>query len=64
MARASGKGTLKQGRNEIVVKVCQNEQKEDWAQTWGFQVRLSDAIGGAIPFKVLPEMPAAEKEKK
>ncbi|MBL8798976.1 MAG: hypothetical protein JNM56_34140 [Planctomycetia bacterium] len=58
-----GKGTLKQGRNEIVVKVCQNEQKEDWAQTWGFQVRLSDAIGGAIPFKVLPEKPAAEKEK-
>lgn len=58
-----GKGTLKQGRNEIVVKVCQNEQKEEWAQTWSFQVRLSDAIGGAIPFKVLPEKPAAVKEK-
>jgi len=57
-----GKGTLKAGRNEILVKVCQNEQKEDWAQTWQFQLRLCDAIGGAVPFKVLPEKPAGEKK--
>jgi hypothetical protein len=48
-----GKVTLKAGRNEILIKVCQNEQKDDWAQTWGFQLRLCDAIGGAVPFKVL-----------
>jgi hypothetical protein len=59
-----GKGTLKVGRNEVLIKVCQNEQKEDWAQSWAFQLRLSDAIGGAVPFKVLPEKPASNPEKK
>ena len=44
---------LKAGRNEVLIKVCQNEQTDDWAQTWGFQLRLCDAIGGAVPFKVL-----------
>jgi hypothetical protein len=59
-----GSGTLKAGRNEILIKICQNEQKDDWAQVWGFQARLCDAIGGAIPFKVLPEKPAAANEEK
>ncbi len=44
------RGTLKAGRNELLLKVCQNEQKEDWAQDWGFQVRLCDAVGVAVPF--------------
>lgn len=48
-----GKATLKAGRNEVLIKICQNEQKDDWAQTWGFQLRLCDSIGGAVPFKVL-----------
>jgi len=59
-----GRGMLKQGRNEILVKVCQNEQTETWAQSWAFQVRLCDAIGGAVPFKVLAEKPADAPEKK
>jgi hypothetical protein len=42
--------TLKAGRNELLLKVCQNEQKEDWAQEWKFQVRLCDAVGAAVPF--------------
>jgi hypothetical protein len=42
--------TLKPGRNELLLKVCQNEQKEDWAQNWKFQVRLCDAVGAAVPF--------------
>ncbi|HEY7311120.1 MAG TPA: hypothetical protein VH643_17275 [Gemmataceae bacterium] len=42
--------TLKAGRNELLVKVCQNEQTEDWAQEWKFQVRLCDATGAAVPF--------------
>lgn len=41
---------LKAGRNELLVKICQNEQKEDWAQDWKFQVRLCDAVGAAVPF--------------
>jgi hypothetical protein len=47
-----GKGTLKAGRNEILLKICQNEQTEPWAQDWQFQVRLCDNLGGAIPVKV------------
>jgi hypothetical protein len=44
-------GTLKAGRNEVLLKVCQNEQSEEWAQAWGFQARLCDAAGAAVPFK-------------
>jgi hypothetical protein len=45
-------GTLGPGRNEILIKVCQNEQKDDWAQNWSFQLRVADAVGGAVPLKV------------
>ena len=45
-----GHGTLKAGRNEILVKVLQNEQTDSWAQQWSMQVRLCDALGGAVPF--------------
>jgi hypothetical protein len=41
---------LKAGRNEILLKICQNEQTEEWAQDWKFQLRLCDAVGAAIPF--------------
>jgi hypothetical protein len=47
-----GAGTLKAGRNELLVKVCQNEQQELWAQDWRFQVRLCDGAGAAVPFTV------------
>ncbi len=40
--------TLNQGRNLILVKVCQNEQTDDWAQNWQFQLRVCDATGTAI----------------
>jgi hypothetical protein len=43
-----GKGTLRRGRNLILVKVCQNEQTEDWAQNWQFQLRLCDRLGTAV----------------
>jgi hypothetical protein len=48
-----GRGVLKAGRNEILVKVCQNEQTETWAESWSLQVRLCDAIGGRIPLTVV-----------
>jgi hypothetical protein len=42
------RGKLRKGRNQILLKICQNEQKEDWAQGWGFQLRVCDAAGTAI----------------
>jgi enterochelin esterase family protein len=47
-----GKGMLKAGANEILIKVCQNEQTEDWAQLWSFQLRLTDALGAPVPVTV------------
>lgn len=44
-----GRGKLRAGRNELLVKVCQNEQTEEWAQSWQFQLRVCDATGGAVP---------------
>jgi hypothetical protein len=42
------KGQLTKGKNTILVKICQNEQTEEWAQTWQFHLRVCDAIGTAI----------------
>ncbi len=42
------KTKLKKGRNQILVKVCQNEQTENWAQRWEFQLRVCDALGTAV----------------
>ncbi len=47
-----GHGVLKAGRNEILIKVCQNEQTETWAQLWSFQLRVCDPLGAAVPLKV------------
>lgn len=44
----SGAVQLKPGVNTVLVKVCQNEQTEQWAQDWKFQLRFSDASGLAI----------------
>jgi len=41
-------GQLKKGSNEILVKVCQNEQEESWAQRWQFQLRVCDELGTAV----------------
>jgi hypothetical protein len=46
-------GTLKAGRNDILLKVCQNNQTDSWAQDWKFQVRLCDYTGGALPIKAI-----------
>jgi hypothetical protein len=47
------RGTLLKGKNEILVKICQNEQTEAWAQEWRFQLRVCDALGGAVPMTVV-----------
>lgn len=43
-----GKGKMKKGRNVILLKIGQNEQTEEWAQDWKFQLRVCDPIGTAI----------------
>ncbi|HBE68237.1 MAG TPA: hypothetical protein DDW52_08825 [Planctomycetaceae bacterium] len=40
---------LSEGNNSILVKLCQNEQTDPWAQEWTFQLRFTDASGAAIP---------------
>jgi len=39
---------LKAGKNTILLKICQNEQKETWTKEWEFQLRVCDARGTAI----------------
>ena len=40
--------SLKAGSNAILLKVCQNEQTESWAQKYQFQARICDSAGAAI----------------
>jgi hypothetical protein len=40
--------TLRAGQNVILLKLCQNEQSEDWAQKYEFQLRICDASGRGI----------------
>ena len=39
---------LRKGPNTIMLKVCQNEQTESWAQEWEFQLRITDELGGPV----------------
>jgi len=41
-------GELEKGRNTILIKVCQNDQPESWAQSWAFQLRVCDSAGAAV----------------
>ncbi len=40
--------TLKSGANTILLKVCQNEQTQSWAQDYKFQLRVCDSTGSAV----------------
>jgi hypothetical protein len=42
------KADLKRGKNVILVKVCQNEQNEEWTKEWEFQLRITDDVGTPI----------------
>lgn len=48
-----GKATLKAGANQVLVKVCQNEQTDSWAQQWSFQLRITDDLGTPVPLTVV-----------
>ncbi|MCP4784908.1 MAG: hypothetical protein GY903_33255 [Fuerstiella sp.] len=40
--------SLKAGQNTILVKICQNEQEQDWAQDYQLQLRICDRTGAAV----------------
>ena len=44
---------LTQGKNTILLKVCQNDMPYEWAQTWGFAARVCDSTGGSLKLKQL-----------
>jgi len=59
-------GQLGKGRNTILVKICQNEQTEPWAQDWAFQLRICDEVGTAVLAanrRPTPPKPAKNDEK-
>lgn len=39
---------LKAGKNVILLKLCQNEQEDDWAQRYQIQIRVCDPSGVAV----------------
>lgn len=41
-------GKLRAGANRILLKICQNEQDQPWAQDWSFQFRVCDPYGRAL----------------
>ena len=41
-------GKLKEGSNDILIKVCQNEQTQSWTKQWEFNFRITDQEGTAI----------------
>ena len=55
------KAKLKQGRNVIMLKLCQNEQMENWTKEWQFQLRVCDSTGTAILSTTRPAGNAAAK---
>lgn len=48
---------LAKGRNTFLVKLCQNEQMEDWTKEWQFQLRVCDATGTAVLAQNRPPTP-------
>jgi hypothetical protein len=61
-----GKAKLKKGKNLILVRISQNEQTEEWAQEWMFQLRVTDSLGGPVlaQDRVIPKTAARLTERK
>jgi hypothetical protein len=55
---------LTAGRNMLLVKLCQNEQQEDWTKEWEFQLRICDATGTAVLAKNRPPTPKTGTKNK
>jgi len=39
---------VRSGANQVVLKLCQNEQTQSWAQDWKFQLRICKPDGTAV----------------
>jgi hypothetical protein len=39
---------MRAGKNIILLKICQNEQNESWAQSYQFQLRVCDSSGRGV----------------
>ena len=64
------RATLQPGRNLILLKICQNEQTQTWAQDWDLRFRVCDEIGTPIysareqpPVKNSPRETRNEKQQ-
>ena len=55
---------LKEGKNTILVKACQNEQTEEWTVQWEFQLRICDEGGVAILASNREPTPQSEKQSR
>jgi hypothetical protein len=55
---------LERGRNTILVKLCQDDQKQEWTKEWQFQLRVCDAAGTALLAVDRPPSPAAPAAEK
>ncbi len=55
--------SLKKGKNTLLVKLCQNEQKEEWTVQWQFQLRVCDATGTALLALDRPPTPQPKRGK-
>ncbi len=55
---------LEAGKNTILIKLCQNEQKEEWTVQWQFQMRVSDSSGTAVLAKGRLPTPKAESGRR
>ncbi len=54
---------LREGDNAILVKVCQNEQTEEWTVQWEFQLRVCDSSGDALLASNRLPTPAPEQAR-
>jgi hypothetical protein len=55
---------LKEGKNTLLVKLCQNEQTQDWTVEWEFKLRVCDATGTAILATDRPATPKKDAPKR
>jgi hypothetical protein len=53
---------LKEGDNQILLKVCQNNQTQDWAQGWQFQMRICGLDSKPILDESLYQASATDKK--
>ena len=55
---------LRAGNNTILIKLCQNEQTEEWTVPWQFQMRVCDSAGTAILAENRQATPQAEARRR